>query len=76
MKANTTVTNILLAAIAVLLGAGIFVAAQKADEYLKYKAIDDCGRISRYEAKVGESATVWYPDAGVYKSCLDDKGIE
>lgn len=71
-------TQIIIAGMALLAGVlaiGIYLGLEQVDHYLKIKAIDDCGKISRYEKRIDEFTTVWYPDNGIYKSCLDDKGV-
>lgn len=59
----------------ILLFAGLFLALGRVDTYLKYKAIDDCGQISRYQTK-DKNATVTYPITDMYESCLKDKGVK
>jgi hypothetical protein len=68
-------TSWLLVLIAGILAMGIYFGFERYDRYLRIKAIDDCGKISRFEKKVDEFTTVWYPEPNLYKSCLDDKHI-
>ena len=51
----------------------LFFVLTKADNYLRIKAVDECGKISKYEANL-DKAKVTYPIVDVYKSCLKDKG--
>lgn len=61
----------------ILIFVSVFMSLQKVETYLRYKAIDDCGKIARYEATLpDENARVLYPLDDIYKSCLKDKGIQ
>lgn len=60
---------ILLFAVILLLG--------RFDSYLRVKAVDDCGKIARYEKNLPEdNAKISYPVGDMYKNCLKDKGID
>lgn len=53
----------------------VFIANMQIGSYLKERAIDNCGRISRYQTTLADqNATVWYPIEDIYKQCLRDKG--
>ena len=59
--------------VVIFMAIALFLTLSKADNYLRIKAVDDCGKISRYEANLN-NAKVSYPLVDVYKSCLKDKG--
>jgi len=53
----------------------LFLILNQVNQFLRIKAIDDCGKISRYEKQLPEdNAKVFYPVLDQYKSCLKDKG--
>lgn len=53
----------------------VLIANMQIGSYLKERAIDNCGRISRYQTVLpDQNATVWYPIEDMYKQCLRDKG--
>lgn len=58
----------------ILFFVAFFLALSRFDTFLKYKAIDDCARISRYET-TDKNAKVTYPITDLYNSCLEDKGV-
>lgn len=60
---------------AVVIGVVAFMFLGKIDSYLRIKAIDECGKISKYEITAADGSHVSYPINDVYKSCLKDKGI-
>ena len=65
--------TIIISAVALLIA---FMFFGRADTYLRLKAVDDCGRISRYEKNVtAEDAKVSYYLDDFYKQCLKDKGM-
>lgn len=75
MESNKGNLHIIITAIGyILLFVGLFLALGRVDTYLKYKAIDDCGQVSRYQTK-DKTATVTYPITDMYDSCLKDKGV-
>lgn len=52
-----------------------FFCFQRIDKYMRIKAVDDCGRVARYERTVKEEgAVVTYPLTDMYQACLQDKG--
>ena len=73
---NTQVKDVGLVVFGVLIFVSVFMSLQKVETYLKYKAIDDCARISRYEASVADGGKVSYPLDDVYKACLKEKGVK
>lgn len=52
----------------------LYFAVTRVDKFFKIKAIDDCARISRYEAKEENGSTVIFPVDDVYQNCLKVKG--
>lgn len=54
----------------------LFLLLQRVDTYIKYKGIDDCGKISRYE-KVDQANNfkVYYPLQNVFNECMKQKGL-
>lgn len=52
----------------------VYLTLQKVDKFLQIKAVDDCGKISRYEVSPDEKTKITYPLGDVYKQCLKDKG--
>lgn len=62
-------------AIIVIAFIAIYLSLIRVDKYLRIKAVDDCGKISRYEASNKDDGTkVWFPENTIYKNCLKDKG--
>ena len=59
----------------VLLFIAVYLTLSKVESYLRYKAIDDCGKISKYVTVDGKN-TISYPIADVYNSCLEDKNLK
>lgn len=59
----------------ILLFIGLFLILIRVDTYLRQKAIDECGKLSRYET-TDKNAKVSYPVIDFYNSCLSDKGIK
>jgi len=74
MNKNTVMRDISNLILIVFLAVAVYFAFQKVDKYFRIKAIDDCGKISRYEVSGTDGSQVWYPIADVYKACLKDKG--
>lgn len=58
----------------ILLFVAFYMGLVRVDAYLKAQAINDCGKISKYERQ-GKGETASYPVLEVYNSCLKDKGI-
>lgn len=74
---KTDVKDVGLIVFGIFMLVAVFLSLQRVDSFLKIKAIDDCGKISRYEANLDEvNARVTYPLDDIYKACLKDKGIE
>jgi hypothetical protein len=59
----------------ILLFAISFLTLMRIDSYLHYKAIDECGKVSKYET-TDKNARVSYPVIDIYEKCLKDKGIK
>jgi len=69
------ITNILLAAIAVILAVGIYAALERADKYLEFKARADCAAVSKHQVTIeSDGVVVSYPVEDIYRKCLDEKG--
>jgi hypothetical protein len=45
------------------------------DTFLRLKAFDDCGKLSRYET-TDKNVRVYYPVLDIYNQCLEDKGLK
>ncbi len=45
------------------------------DTYMKYKAINDCGSISKFEQALPNNIKVTYPVQDIYQDCLKEKGL-
>lgn len=73
---NTQVKDVGLVVFGILMFISVFMSLQKVETYLKYKAMDDCAKIARYEAAVENGGRVSYPLDDVYKACLKDKGVK
>jgi len=58
----------------ILAAVALYFAVTKVDKFFKIKAVDDCARISRYEAKESNGSTVVFPVEDVYQNCLKTKG--
>lgn len=58
----------------VILLIGLFLVLMRVDTFLKQKAIDECGKLSKYET-TDKNAKVSYPVIDFYNSCLKDKGV-
>lgn len=48
----------------------------RSDQFLKYKAVDDCAKIARVERVTSEQLKEFYPHVEFYKNCLIDKKIK
>jgi hypothetical protein len=48
----------------------------RADQFLKYKAVDDCAKIARVERVSSDQLKEFYPHVEFYKNCLTDKKIK
>lgn len=48
----------------------------RADQFLKYKAVDDCAKIARVERVTSDQLKELYPHVEFYKNCLTDKKIK
>ncbi len=57
-----------------LLFLGFYLALMRIDTFLRLRAFDDCGKLSRYET-TEKTAHFSYPVLDIYNSCLKDKGI-
>ncbi len=44
------------------------------DQYLRITALNDCGKVAKYETRPDINTLVTYPLGDMYKSCLKDKG--
>lgn len=61
----------------ILLSIILYLALLRVDIYLKDKAINDCGQISRFEKRISDqNITVYYPEPDVYKQCLNRIGVK
>lgn len=58
----------------ILLFVAFYLVLTRVDLFLKYKAMDDCAKISVYES-TGEGAKTSYPIPDVYNQCLKQKGL-
>lgn len=47
----------------------------KFEQFLKIKAVTECGQISRYETTDESSNKVSYPVKDIYDSCLKNSGF-
>ncbi len=55
----------------------VVLALQRVDTFLRYKALDDCAKVSRFEKENPADGTrVDYPMTDMYKACLQDKGLQ
>lgn len=59
----------------IILFVAFYFALTRVDTYLRYKAIDDCAKVSRYETS-DKNAKVSYPITDMYNTCLAEKGIK
>lgn len=74
MDYTAVITTAIFGAVIVFVG---LLANTQVSNYLRMKAIDDCGKVSRFEKEnVDERAKITYPVGDVYKACLKDKGIK
>ncbi|GIW62082.1 MAG: hypothetical protein KatS3mg089_0934 [Patescibacteria group bacterium] len=53
----------------------IYSALVRVDHYLRLKAFDDCGELSRYET-TDKNSRFSYPVLDIYNQCLEDKGLK
>lgn len=54
---------------------GLLFSLKRVDSYLRIRAVEECGKVSRYEKTItDENAKASYPVVDVYKTCLKDKG--
>ena len=71
---NTQVKDVGLVVFGIFLIISVYMTLQRVDKYIKVKAIDDCGRIARYEFTGSDGVKTYSPMEEVYKKCLSDKG--
>jgi hypothetical protein len=72
MQTQTFINRVILVVTILII---VYLTLLRVDKFLKIKAIDDCGKISKYEKTIPEeNAKVSYPVLDQYKSCLKDKG--
>ncbi|GIV44981.1 MAG: hypothetical protein KatS3mg035_2104 [Bacteroidia bacterium] len=58
-----------------LLFVAFYLGLMRVDAYLRNRAVDECGKISKFEKKdTTQSAIISYPVADVYQDCLKRKG--
>ena len=53
----------------------VILALLRVDTYMKYQAINDCGKISTFEQSLSNAIKVSYPVQDIYNECLKKKGI-
>lgn len=52
-----------------------FLAMARIDQYLKIKAIDDCGKMTVFDKNSpNEGVRITYPVQDLYEKCIKDKG--
>ena len=71
---NTQFKDTGLVLLGILIFASVFMSLQRVDKYLKVKAIDDCGKVSRYEFNGSDGTRSQTPIEEIYKACLKEKG--
>ncbi len=54
---------------------GLILALQRVDTYLRIKAVDECGLVSRFETNASNGDHTSVPIADSYNACLKDKGF-
>lgn len=72
---NTQVKDVGLVIFGIILFASVFMSLQRVDKFIKIKAIDDCGKVARYEFTGGDGSRSMTPVDDIYKECLKQKGF-
>ncbi|OGK09970.1 hypothetical protein A2767_01860 [Candidatus Roizmanbacteria bacterium RIFCSPHIGHO2_01_FULL_35_10] len=68
-----SLASVILIIVGLLIGLNLIL--QRADNYLKIKAIDDCGRMTRFEQQNDDKSKVSYPVIDQYEDCIKKKGF-
>lgn len=74
METSKIINSLIIAAALIVVA---FLVLIRVDIFLKIKAIDDCGKISKFEKdNPGDNSKVSYPIADFYIPCLKTKGYQ
>lgn len=71
---RSTVSGFGAVVIAVALVVVAWLLLPRIDQYLRIVAVDDCGKVAKYETRPDVNTVVTYPLGDEYKKCMKDKG--
>lgn len=66
--------NVGLIVLGVAIVVTVWMLLPRLDQQMRITAVNDCGKISKYETRPDGNTVVSYPMTEFYKACLKDKG--